>query len=138
MDKNILNRIKIQVKKSYYAFERYQTASTFALLYHEQPLNVVELSNYVRISDHLIEIDEHHYFITFSHTSQNNAYKASQNLVLSLDHHFNDQTTAIAIDQFDASSSAQIVINRLNQILQEARRSPISRIEDETALDERI
>lgn len=138
INETIQNRIAVQIKKVSYIYERYGTLSTFALLYHEKPLPVVELSHYLRTSDHLITVDKKHHFVTFSHTISSDAYKASQNLLLHLDSSFNSETTAIALDTFDPSNSPQIVISRLQQILQEARHSPFSRIEDEGALDERI
>lgn len=132
---DIVNRVNILVKKTYYTNERFEVDATFALLYHEHPLNVEDLARFVRISDHLMQIDEHHYFIIFAFTPQENAYKASQNIVYNLDLHFNDHTSCIALDTFDNSKSAHTVLNRLRQILAETRKNPFVRIETEDILD---
>ncbi len=135
MNENILTRLYAQIKKAYYTFERYDNTSTFSLLYHEQPLSVVDLSNFVRISDHLIELDEHHYFLIFSYTSHSNTYKAVQNLVHHLDNHFKNTTSCVVIDSFDLTNSPSLVLNRLQQILTETRKSSFSRAEDESILE---
>ena len=103
MGYTITNRINVLIKKTYYHHERFQVDSTFALLYHENPLSVVEFSQYVRISDHLIQVDDHHYFIIFAFTSQDNAYKAAQNIIHKLDNHFNATSSCIALDTFNAN-----------------------------------
>lgn len=135
MVSDIINRINISIKKTYYTFERFQIDATFALLYHEEPLNVIELSKFVRISDQLIPLDEHHYFIIFAFTSQENAYKASQNLIQKLDVHFNNQTTCIAVDAFDKSKTPENVLNRLKQIMIETRKHSYIRVETDDILD---
>ncbi len=135
MNDSILNRMRVQIKKIYYTYERYKTAATFAMLYHEKEISVIELSKFVRISDHLLKIDDHHYFITFSHTPHNEAFKASQNLILCLDNFFQNRTSCIAIDTFGTNNSQAIVHNRLMQILKVTRKTPYSRIEDENILD---
>lgn len=135
MSDAITNRINVLIKKTYYHFERFQVNSTFALLYHENPLSVLELSEYVRISDHLIQLDDNHYFIIFAFTTQDNAYKASQNIIHNLDNHFNASTTCIALDTFHTTKSPISVVNRLMQILAETRKNPFIRIETEDILD---
>jgi len=135
MGSNILNRVNVLVKKTYYNYERFGVDATFALLYHEAPLNVVELSNFIRISDHLVQLDDNHYFIIYAFTAQANAYKASQNIMLKLDNHFNSRTSCIALDTFDPEKSAQSVLNRLKQILAETRKRSYIRIETEDILD---
>ncbi|MCX6074721.1 MAG: hypothetical protein NTY39_10410 [Campylobacterales bacterium] len=107
----------------------------FALLYHEEPLSVVELAKYVRTSDHLIKLDDQHYFIIFTFTSQENSYKASQNILHKLDRHFNNYTTCIALDTFNTSKEPQNVLNRLKQILIETRKNSYIRVEMEDILD---
>ncbi|DAB39547.1 MAG: hypothetical protein A2023_06335 [Sulfuricurvum sp. GWF2_44_89] len=134
MGYDILNRINVLVKKTYYTYERFQVNATFALLYHEKPLSVVELSSYVRISDQLMQLDENHYFIIFSFTEQDNAFKASQNLVHNLDIHFKNSTSCVALDTFDPSKTYQNVLNRLKQIMTETRKNPYVRIETEDIL----
>jgi hypothetical protein len=132
---NVLNRLKVQIKKTYYIYERYDVEATFALLYHEHPLHVDELAEYVRISDDLIPLDENQYFITFTFTNNADAYKAAQNVIQSLDSHFNDRSCCIALDTFDTSKSANAVLGRLRQILAETRKNSYTRIENETILD---
>lgn len=135
MDDNIFNRLQISINKTYYTTKRYNIPSTFALMYHHKALTPQELGAFVRQSDHFIKIDENHYFINFMFTEQNNAFKASQNLIFSLDKYFNDIHTAIAIDTFDESNSPRLVYNRLKQILQEIKQDSYSRIEDENILN---
>lgn len=135
MSFNILNRVNVLVKKTYYIHKRYHVDATFALLYHELPLDVLELAKHVRVSDHFIPLDDHHYFIIFSFTAQDNAYKASQNMLLNLDNYFNNQTTCIALDTFETTKSSQSVLNRLEQILAETRKKSYIRIETEDILD---
>lgn len=133
----ISNRVNVLIKKTYYHHERFQVDSTFALLYHENPLSVVDLSKYVRISDQLIQIDDNHYFIIFAFTTQDNAYKASQNILHNLDNYFNATTSSIALDTFNSTKSPHSVLNRLQQILIETRKNPFIRIETEDILDRR-
>lgn len=135
MSFDILNRVNVLVKKTYYAFERFKVDATFALLYHEKPLNVVELSKYVRVTDHIMPLDDNHYFIIFAFTTQENAYKASQNILLNLDQFLNTQTSCIALDTFDTSKSSSAVVMRLKQILAETRKSSYIRVETEDILD---
>ncbi|MDD5372023.1 MAG: hypothetical protein PHO62_01205 [Sulfurimonas sp.] len=136
MGENIINRFNVLVKKTYYIYKRFGIESTFVLLYHKEPISVVDLSKFVRLSDHLIEVDENHYFIIFEFTSQENAYKASQNIIHSLDKHFNScMGCFIAIDSFDVAKSPQNVLNRLKQILIQVRKNPCVRVEVEDILD---
>ncbi|MDD4884774.1 hypothetical protein [Sulfuricurvum sp.] len=135
MSGDIMNRVNVLVKKTYYAHERFEIDATFALIYHELPLDVMNLSKHVRVSDHLIQLDEHHFFLIFTFTSEENAYKAAQNILLNLDHYFNNRTTHIALDSFDLARSPQSILNRLRQILTESRKNPFVRIETEDILD---
>ena len=130
-----VNEVSALIKKTYYTYERFQLYATFALLYHEEPISVVELAKHIRLSDQLMQIDEHHYLIVFSFTTQDNAYKAAQNLLYSLDKHFNNHTSFIALDSFDISKSPKIVLRRLQQILAEIRKSPYHRIETEQIIE---
>ena len=136
MDDRIKKRLEIEINKAYYSYKRYKVNTTFAILYHEKELTVDKLGSLVRISDLLLKIDEHHYFINFVHTNHNNAFKASQNLLLALDNYFNDTTSAIAIDTFDTTQTPNLVITRLNQILNEIQKNPYTRIDDENILNE--
>lgn len=135
MGVEIINRVNVLIKKTYYTYDRFQVDATFALLYHKKPLTVVEIAEYVRISDNLMQIDENHYFIIFAFTAQDNAYKASQNMMHKLDDYFNDNTTCIALDTFDPNKSPQSVLKRLELILIEARKNSCVRIETEDILD---
>jgi hypothetical protein len=137
MDFKIVNRANVLVKKAYYTAERFDVKATFALLYHEMPLSVVELAKHVRVSDQLMSLDSNHFFIIFAFTEQDNAYKASQNIVYSLDSYFNNNTSCIALDAFNPSKSPQSVLNRLELILVETRKNPYIRIETEDILDRR-
>jgi hypothetical protein len=132
---DIVDRVEVLVKKSYYTYERYELDATFAMLYHEQPITPAELGQYVRISDHLVQLDEKHYFIIFAYTEHDSAVKASQNLVHKLDHHFNDHTSCIALDSFNPSKSAKIVLKRLQAILDETRSRSYTRVETEEIFD---
>lgn len=132
---NISQRVSVVIKKIYYTHERYQINATFAMLYHEKPLSVIELAEHVRISDQLIQIDDNHYFIIFDFTTQKNSYKAAQNIIQNLDIHFNDHTSCIALDTFNHLKSPQSVLNRLNMILTEIRKKNYIRIEIEDILD---
>ncbi len=128
-------RMEAMVKKTYYTYERYNTDATFALLYHEHPLDVQKLSEYIRISDHIIKINEHMYFLIFAYTNAQNAYKASQNILMGLDAFFGNQTTCIALDDYSVNKSAFMVFNRLKMILKETRKSSYTRIESEDILE---
>lgn len=134
MDENILNRLNVLIKKTYYTNDRFEVDATFALLYHKTPLSVVELSKFVRLSDQLIRLDDNHYFIIFAFTSEENAYKASQNIIHKLDSHLNDHSACIAMDFLDSNKSPQYVLNRLKQIMVEIHRDSHIRIETEDIL----
>ena len=134
MTESIFNRLKVQIKRTYYVYERYNTLATFVLIYHEKELTPKQLASFLRVSDQFIMLDDNHYFINFTYTSLQDAFKASQNLLLYLDNFFNDSTTCIAIDAFNTSYSPQIVLSRLKQILAETKKNSYSRIEDESIL----
>lgn len=136
MEERLFNRLQILVKKAYYIQTRYNLNSTFAYFYFEGDLTVVDLGNFLRISDQFIQLDENHYFVNFSFTKQSDAFKASQNLLVYLDKHLQNRSTTIAIDTFDTSKSARVVLKRLQQILSATRKKQDSRIEDEDVLNE--
>ena len=135
MDDNIENRLRVEVEKSYYSAKRYKVEFTFAILYHEKELSVDKLSQFIRVSDYLLKIDENHYFIILPNTEHNKAFKALQNLIMYLDEYFKNNTSCISIDTFDTSLSSTIVFNRLMQILNETKKNLNSRIEDENILN---
>lgn len=66
MEDDIKNRLKIEIDKAYYVSRRYEAPSTFAILYYEGELPVSKLSEFVRVSDLLLKIDDNRYFISFS------------------------------------------------------------------------
>jgi hypothetical protein len=133
---DVINRLEVLVKRIYYIFERFQIESTFALLYHKDPLNVVEFSKCVRLSDQFIPLDDNHYFIIFEFTNQENAYKASQNIIFKLDKYFNSTNECyIALDAFDIHKSPQTVLSRLQQILLHTRKEIYTRVETEYILE---
>ncbi|MCD6172447.1 MAG: hypothetical protein J7J96_01495, partial [Sulfurimonas sp.] len=130
----IFNRINIEIKKSHYVSKRYKSKFTFAILYYEGVLSLNELGSFVRISDHLIEIDENHYFINFTFTRPCDSVKAAQNLIFYLDRHFNNTTSCIAINTFDILSTPKKVCDVLYNILEETKKASYSRVEDESIL----
>jgi hypothetical protein len=136
IDERLFNRLQVFIKKAYYGYSRYNFNSTFAYLYFEGDLSVVDLGKFLRVSDHFIQLDENHYFIDFAYTKQNDAFKASQNLLVYLDKHLNNTSACVAIDTFDVSKSATVVFNRLQQILDATRKKEDSRIEDEKVFNE--
>ena len=95
----------------------------------------IELGQFVRKSDHFIRLDDNYTFMNFEFTEQDKAFKAAQNIIMSLDTFFGDTSTKIAIDTFDTNKSPQIVYNRLEQILKEIQKDPYSRIDDENVLN---
>lgn len=135
MNENVINRFEVLIKKTYYIHERYNVNSTFSLLYHKEPLSIIELSKYIRISDNIIEIDENHYFIIFQFTSEENAYKASQNIIHQLDEDFNAHAFYMAIDKLDITISPQNVLRRLKLIVEYAIKNRCIRVETEEVLD---
>jgi hypothetical protein len=136
LEERVANRLKIEINKSYYIYKRYNLESAFAILYHEKPIHVSELGKMVRISDHLLKIDENHYFINFLFTNHTDAFKAAQNLIFALDNHFNNTTSVIALDTFDVSQPIHLVLSRLQQILLEIQKNSYCRIDDENILNE--
>ena len=129
-------RLEIEIKKSYYSAQRYQELSTFAMLYHPSNLPVDTIGNMVRLSDQIIKIDAHHYFIVFNYTTHEQAFRAAENLLLELDNYFNNRESCIGLDSFNPKQSPTIVIHRLTQILEEVRKNEFLRVEDENILNE--
>ncbi|MCK4737920.1 MAG: hypothetical protein KAT10_05100 [Sulfurimonas sp.] len=138
MDDKIENRLRVEVEKSYYSAKRYKVEFTFAILYHEKELPVDKLSQFMRVSDYLLKIDENHYFIILPNTEHNRAFKALQNLIMYLDKYFKNNTSCIGTDTFDTSLSSTIVFNRLMQILNETKKHLHSRIENENVLNDLV
>jgi len=130
-----MNRFEIMIEKTYYIHQRYGVTATFALLYHELPLDIDDLGSFIRLSDHVIPIDENHEFIIYAFTPETNAHKASQNLLRKLDNHFGQRCCCIAIDRLDTNRTPHNVLSRLKQILGETRKGSFSRVENESILD---
>jgi len=136
LNEKIKKRLEIEIKKAYYSAQRYKAVSTFAFLFHTKELSPTELGSLLRISDHILKIDDHHFFINFTQTSHEDAFKAAQNLLFKLDNHFKDQTSAIAIDNFNVNQTPSIVLHRLVEILHEVRKHSYTRIDDESILND--
>lgn len=128
-------RFSLLVKKIYYIHERYQVEATFTMLHVQHPIEMDEVSEMIRRSDEIFQIDPHRFFVAFTFTDQESARQACVNLLKKLDRHFNDHSSSIALDNFDPSKSPQIVVSRLNQILDEIEKRPYIRIENESILD---
>ena len=138
MSSEIEVRINAEINRAYYTFERYQANATFALVYHEKELSLEEMGTFIRISDRFVKMDEHQYFMLFHFTNAEEASKASQNLLMSLDNHFHNTSTCIAIDTFNTANLTKVVLNRLQQIIKETRKNSFTRIEYEDILDSQI
>lgn len=132
------SRLEAEINRAYYANGRYDIVATFVMVYHDKDLSLEKLGKLVRATDRFIHIDNNHYFIIYHYTAQDNAYKASQNLLLKLDDYFQNSNTVIAVDNFNKSKSPLIVINRLKQIIEEIKKNSFARIEDESILDSTI
>jgi len=131
----MVNRLEIELKKIFYSFEKYNALSTFALLYHKDALDTQTLSNYLRVSDSFLELDDHTYFINFAFTSHEDTFKAAQNILFGLDNHFNNTSTCIAIHELDPTNTPKMTVNKLLQILEETKKYSYSRVEDESILN---
>jgi len=132
------NKLEDEINKAYYANEKYNVLATFAMVYHEKKISIKKMGKFLRSTDKFFHIDNNHYFIIFHYTIHDNAYKASQNLLLKLDEYFQNLSTSIAISSFNGTKSPTIVINRLKQIIEEVKKSSFTRIEDESILDSQI
>jgi hypothetical protein len=136
MNANTISKIDTLVKKVYYNHERFNVEAAFALLYHKEPLSVGELSKFIRISDEVIALDETCYFIVFQFTSEEKAYKASQNIIHKLDQYYNTHSKCfIAVDSLNINKSPQNILCRLKQIITLARQNSSTRVETEDVLD---
>ena len=134
MNEDVFKRLEIEIKKTYYAYDRYKVQDTFALLYHANELTPTELGSFVRITDKFVKIDNHTDFLIFAFSREEDVFKASQNLLAKLDKFFNDRESAISINSFDPSNSPRMVVNKLTQTLIEIQKSGYSRVEDERVL----
>jgi len=135
LDDNLRTRLNAEIVRAHYTFDRYNAVSTFALLYHEKDIELDVLGRMIRISDRLVKINENLHFIIYNFTNSDDAYQASRNLIGKLDKYFNSTTSCIAIDTPLKTDSTHMVMNKLHQILQETKKSSVSRIEYEDILD---
>ena len=133
-----VKRLEIEIKKTYYSYERYKVVSTFVLLHHEKELSVAQLGDFLRISDKFVKVDDTRYFIILSFTLEENASKASQNLLQKLDAFFNDRSSFIAINTINLSNSPNMLINKLTQTMAEIQKNQYARIEDESVLSNNL
>ncbi|MEJ2373662.1 MAG: hypothetical protein P8Y22_03445 [Sulfurimonas sp.] len=129
------HRVSVLIKKAYYSTKRYKTLGSFVYIYHEKEISNETLGTFLRLTDNFVQVDEYHVFVNFTFTGQDNAFKASQNLLLKLDNYFDDRTSCIAMDTYDPNKSADIVFRRLQQILEETKKNSFNRIEDEEILN---
>lgn len=135
LDEEIKTRLNAEVVRAHYTYERYNAVFTFALLYHEKELTLEELGGMIRISDRIVCVSKNLHFITYNFTTPDDAYQASRNLIAKLDKHFNNTTSCIAIYASSKTDTTHMVMNKLLQILEETKKSSVSRIEYEDILD---
>ena len=133
---DIQKQLNQEIEKSHYKAKRYQQAFTFALLNYEGDLEQKKLEEFLRLSDFVLKIQEGYYFLNFYNTNEQDALKASENLLFHIDSLLQNQKSYIAIDRVDSNESATSTINRLYQILQEAKKHQTNRVEDEQILNE--
>jgi hypothetical protein len=135
LDDDLRTRLNAEIVRAHYTYERYNVVSTFALVYHEKEISLEEIGGMIRISDRLVTVSENIHFIIYNFTTPDDAYQASRNLIAKLDKHFDNHTSCVAIDRPSKTDSTHMVMNKLHQILQETRKSSVSRIEYEDILD---
>jgi hypothetical protein len=135
LDENLRTRLNAEIGRAHYTYERYNAESTFALVYHEKEIDLEVLGGFVRVSDRIVKVSDNLHFLIYNFTTSDDAYKASRNLLNKLDNHFHNRTSCIAIDTPSKSDSTHMVMNKLHQIIQETKKSSVSRIEYEDILD---
>ncbi len=135
LNDDLKTRLNAEIVRANYTYERYNAVSTFALLYHEKEVTLEELGGMIRISDRLVTVSDNLHFIIYNFTTSDDAYQASRNLISKLDKHFNNTASCIAIDTPSKTDSIHMVMNKLHQILEETKKSSVSRIEYEDILD---
>lgn len=130
MDEHIKNRLVIEIEKAYYISKRYNAVTTFSFLYFEGELDSSSLGKFIQISDHILKIDANRYFINYTFSKQQEAFKASRNLLLHLDKHLSNSCTRIALDTFDITRPPLNVLDNLSNILEKIKNNDRVRIED--------
>jgi hypothetical protein len=128
-------RLNAEIGRAHYTYERYKVDATFALVYHEKDISLEQLGSLIRVSDKLVSINENLHFVIYNFTTQDDAYKASRHLLNSLDKHFHNTTSCIAIDSPSKTDSTHMVMNKLHQIILETKKNSVTRIEYSDILD---
>ncbi len=136
LDDQTKTRLESEISRVHDACDRYGSDVSSAIVYHEKDIDLSLFGSFLRKNDRVIRLDENHHFVMFFFTSESEAYDAAKNLLAHLDIHFNDKTSCIAIDSACKNDSANMMINKLLQILKETKKNSISRIEYEDILDE--
>ena len=136
IDEDTYKQLDAEIQKTHYNARRYHTVSTFGLLYFEGNLEDKILKEYMRLSDYFLKLNDNYYFLNFHYTDENGAIKAGENLIFNLDKHLQNKNSYIAVDRIDTEESTRSTINRLYQILQEAKKHKNNRVEDENILNE--
>ncbi len=129
-------QLEVEIEKTYYEFTRYKLPATFALLYFngELPLKVVQ--DLIRTTDSVLWLNNNYYFFIFHYTEETDAIKAAENLIYGVDKYLNNTDSYIALDCIDTIESAHSTLQRLYQIVQEAKRHANNRVEDENILND--
>ena len=136
IDPNTQQQIEAEISKTHYEVQRYKLNATFALLYFEGDLTKQQIQNGIRESDTVLVLNTNYIFITFHFTDESDAIKAGENLLLSIDKILHNTSSYIAIDRIDSIESPKSTLNRLYQIIQEARKHSNNRVEDENILND--
>lgn len=136
LDKEVKVILESEISRVQDACSRYDSDNSSAIVYHEKDIDIELLGSFLRTNDKIIKLDKSHHFIIFHFTSEEEAYEAAKHLLAQLDSHFKNTTSCIAIDSACKNDSANIMINKLLQILKETKKNSISRIEYEDILDE--
>jgi len=136
IDETTYNLLNKEIERTHYNARRYNSISTFGLLYFEGNLTQSTLHKMVRLSDFFLRLNEHYYFFNFHYTDEKNAIKAGENLIFKLDKTLENRKSYLAVDRIDAEETTKSTINRLYQILQESMKRHNNRVEDENILND--
>jgi len=136
IDEQAYNLLEKEIEKTHYNARRYNSISTFGLLYFDGILHDTDLRNLLRLSDFFLKLNEHYYFLNFHYTSENDAIKAGENLIFNLDKTLENRKSYLAVDRINVTETTKSTINRLYQILQETIKRENNRVEDENILNE--
>ena len=136
IDEKTYSLLEKEIEKTHYNARRYDSISTFGLLYFEGELHDSDLRNLLRLSDFFLKLNDYYYFLNFHYTNENDAIKAGENLIFNLDKTLGNRKSYLAVDRIDFSETPKSTINRLYQILQETIKHANNRVEDENILNE--